>query len=56
MLNYNFLIDQEMIPSEGCRCGSCSDPTGKWIVSNKEDSIELKFDSEEEAIKWVNKQ
>lgn len=53
LMNYNFFVEPEYSMSIGCKCGSCSDPTGKWLVSNSEDSINLLFDSEEEAIKWV---
>jgi len=53
ILGYDFFIEPEYVASKGCRCGSCEDPTGKWRLWNREDTINLLFDTEGDAIAWV---
>lgn len=55
-LGYNFFIEPEYAMSKGCKCGCCEDPTGKWLVWNRSDTANLKFDNENEAIAWVESQ
>ena len=39
---------------KGCRCLSCWEPTGKWVVTHDDDmKFEMLFDTEEEAKEWV---
>jgi hypothetical protein len=39
---------------KGCRCLSCWEPTGKWVVTHDIDiKFEMLFDTEEEAKEWV---
>lgn len=52
-MGYEFFIEMEYEMEKRCRCGSCTEPTGKWLLYNKDDTINLKFDSESEAIEWV---
>lgn len=56
LLDYRFTVEMEYVASTGCRCGSCVDPTGKWLVSNRADTINLRFDSEAEAVAWIMEQ
>ena len=56
LLGYYFTVEPEYEMSAGCRCGSCVDPTGKWLVSNRRDTVNEKFDSEGEAIAWIMNQ
>jgi hypothetical protein len=53
-MGYEFFVELEYVMEKGCRCGSCMESTGKWLVFNKDDTIDLKFDSENEAIQWIN--
>lgn len=53
LLGYQYFIEPEYAMEKGCRCGSCSEPTGKWLVSNRDFTINLLFDSEGEAIVWI---
>ena len=40
--------------AKGCKCCSCWEYTGKWLVRDMKDEMEdLVFDSEEEAKEWV---
>jgi hypothetical protein len=55
-LGYYFTVEPEYEMSAGCRCGSCVDPTGKWLVSNRSDTVNETFDSEGEAIAWIMNQ
>lgn len=56
LLGYLFTVEPEYEMSTGCRCGSCVDPTGKWLVSNRRDTVNETFDSEGEAIAWIMNQ
>jgi len=39
---------------KSCRCLSCWEPTGKWVVTHDDDiKFEMLFDTEEEAKEWV---
>jgi hypothetical protein len=39
---------------KGCRCLSCWEPTGKWVVTHDDDmKFEMLFDTEEQAKEWV---
>lgn len=41
---------------KGCRCLSCWEPTGKWVVTHDIDiDFEMLFDTEEAAKEWVEK-
>lgn len=52
-MGYEFFVELEYVMEKGCRCGSCQESTGKWLVFNKDDTVNLKFDSESEAIQWI---
>ena len=52
-LNYLYFVEPEYEMNKGCRCGCCEDPTGKWKVWNRDDTINELFDSEEAAIRWL---
>lgn len=52
-MGYKFTIEEDYEMEKGCKCGSCTEKTGKWNLSDKEDIINLQFNSEEEAIKWI---
>lgn len=56
LLDYHFTVEMEYVASPGCRCGSCVDPTGKWLVYNRADTVNLRFDSEAEAVAWILEQ
>ena len=56
LFGYHFEIEPEMELEKGCRCGSCQERTGRWLVWNRDDTINLVFDSEAEAIAWVESQ
>ena len=56
ILGYEFFIEMEYQMEKGCRCGSCTEPTGKWQVYNRDDTVNLLFDSEGEAIAWIMEQ
>jgi len=47
-------VEPELEIAKGCRCLSCWEQTGKWLVVDKQsDAEDLVFDSEEEAEEWV---
>ena len=47
-------VEPELEIAKGCRCCSCWEQTGKWLVVDKQsDAEDLVFDSEEEAEEWV---
>ena len=49
-----YQIESEIEIEKGCRCCSCWEKTGRWIVSDVKDEMEdLVFDSEEQAEEWV---
>ena len=49
-----FEIEPEYILADDCRCLSCFEHTGKWLVRDMEDKIEdAKFDTENAARSWV---
>lgn len=56
LLDYRFTVEMEYVASSGCLCGSCVDPTGKWLVSNRTDTVNLRFDSEADAVAWIMEQ
>lgn len=56
VMGYAYLLDPEYEIDAGCRCGSCTSPTGRWIVSNRADTVEEHFNSEGEAIAWILEQ
>jgi len=56
LLDYRFTVEMEYVASPGCLCGSCVDPTGKWLVSNRTDTVNLRFDSEADAVAWIMEQ
>lgn len=50
-----YAIDPHYELEPHCRCLSCWEATGKWIVTSDEDvTFEIIFDTEEEAKEWVN--
>ena len=50
-------VEPEVQIAKGCRCLSCWEQTGKWLVVDKQsDAEDLVFDSEEEAEEWVKQQ
>jgi len=53
LLGYFYFVEMEYEMEKGCRCGSCTEPAGKWLVYNREDTINEKFSSESEAINWI---
>jgi hypothetical protein len=53
VIGYKYFVEPEYTMSAGCRCGSCEDPTGKWRVWDRYDTVELLFDCESEAVAWV---
>ena len=55
-MGYEFFVEMEYVMEKGCKCGSCTEPTGKWLVYNKDDTVNLLFDSEGEAIAWIIEQ
>jgi hypothetical protein len=56
VMGYRYLLEKEYAAEPGCRCGSCSEPTGRWIVSNRQDTVEEYFSSEGEAVAWILEQ
>jgi hypothetical protein len=56
LLDYRFTVEMEYVAIPGCLCGSCVDPTGKWLVSNRADTVNLRFDSEADAVAWLMEQ
>jgi len=56
LLDYRFTVEMEYVAIPGCLCGSCVDPTGKWLVSNRADTVNLRFDSEADAVAWIMEQ
>ncbi len=56
VMGYKYLLDPEYEMDAGCRCGSCTSPTGRWIVSNRADTVEEYFNSEGEAVAWILEQ
>lgn len=43
-------VEPEYAIEPGCRCCSCWEPTGKWLVVDSKDEIEdLVFETREEA-------
>lgn len=56
ILGYHFFVEMEYQMEKGCKCGSCTEPTGKWQVYNRDDTVNLLFDSEGEAIAWIMEQ
>lgn len=50
---YKYFVEAEYEMEKGCRCGSCMEPTGKWSVSTRDDTLYELFDSEEQALEWV---
>jgi hypothetical protein len=49
-----FSVEPDYEIAQGCRCCSCWEPTGKWLVCDIEDKIEdLVFETKEEAISWI---
>lgn len=52
-LGYRFFVEPEYVMEKGCRCGSCTEPSGRWMVFTRDDSVEEFFASESEAILWV---
>ena len=43
-LIYLYFVEPEYEMSKGCRCGCCEDPTGKWKVWNRDDTINRSTD------------
>jgi hypothetical protein len=53
-MSVRFQIQAEYELEKGCRCGSCYDLTGRWIVSDMEDKLaDVFFDTEKDARNWV---
>ena len=49
-----FEVEPEYQLEKGCKCCSCWEYTGKWLVCDKKDEMEdLVFDTEEQAKEWV---
>ena len=49
-----YQIKSEMKLEEGCRCCSCWENTGRWVVSDINDEMEdLIFDTKQAAEEWV---
>ena len=47
-------VEPEAEIAKGCRCCSCWEPTGKWLVVDKQsDAEDLVFETEQEAEEWV---
>lgn len=53
LMGFHFWIQPQYELVGDCRCGCCDQPTGKWRVWNREDTVDLVFDTEGEAIAWV---
>mgnify|MGYP003346658289 CR=1 FL=1 len=53
LLDYLYFIEMEYQMEKGCRCGSCTELTGKWLLYTRDDSVNITFDSEGEAIAWI---
>jgi hypothetical protein len=52
MSKYQIELHYEL--DEGCRCLSCWEPTGRWVVTHDDDiKFEMLFDTEEQAKEWV---
>lgn len=52
MSNQRFEVEPEYELEKGCRCLSCYERTGKWLVKDINDEFpDESFDSEEEANK-----
>ena len=50
-----FEVEPEYQLEKGCKCCSCWEYTGKWLVCDKKDEMEdLVFDTEQQAKEWVN--
>jgi hypothetical protein len=52
-MGYKFFLEKDYVASKGCRCGSCVDETGKWMVYTRDDTVNMLFNSESEAINWI---
>lgn len=53
-MSSRYEVEPEMDIAKGCRCCSCWEYTGKWLVRDMKDEMEdLLFDSEEQAEEWV---
>lgn len=53
-MNDRYEVEPEYRIEPGCRCCSCWEYTGKWLVCDKQDEMEdLVFDTEEQARAWV---
>lgn len=53
-IKMRYEVEPELEIAKGCRCCSCWEQTGKWLVVDKQsDAEDLVFDSEEEAEEWV---
>jgi hypothetical protein len=49
-----FEIEPEYVLEKGCRCCSCFEPSGRWLVTDIKDKIEDQyFATEAEAQEWV---
>ena len=49
-----YKVEEEIRIEKGCRCGSCWERTGRWlVVDNESDAEDLVFNSEEEAEAFV---
>lgn len=49
-----FEVEPEIEIAKGCRCCSCWEKTGKWLVTDTKDEMEdLVFDTQEQAEEWV---
>ena len=47
-------VEPELEIAKGCRCCSCWEYTGKWLVTDiKDEQEDLVFDTEQEANTWV---
>lgn len=54
-MGYHFFLEEDCEMDVGCKCGSCTHYTGKWQVYNRQDTIDMLFDSEAAAIEWIEK-
>ena len=52
VLGYKWFIEKEYAMEKGCRCGSCTEPTGRWMVYDRADTVQEFFSTEGEAIAW----
>jgi hypothetical protein len=51
---YRFYLEAEYELEPKCRCCSCWEPTGKWLVCDKEDQFDdIVFQSKEEALNYI---